>query len=154
MSIKKNIFQIILEAAAAVISVFPIVYLATIWSSLPEKIPGHYNVLGEVDRWGSKTELLILPIFGLAVWGLLTLVSYKPKWWNMPIDYEKRSEQSYTSTLTMILELKVIVVATFAFLTYSSATASSLPWWFIPAELILIGVVLIVGIIKVVKSGK
>ncbi len=28
---------------------------------LPEQIPAHYNFAGEIDRWGSKYESLILP---------------------------------------------------------------------------------------------
>lgn len=35
-------------------------YLGT----LPEEVLAHYNALGEVDRWGSKWELLILPGVG------------------------------------------------------------------------------------------
>ncbi|AZV40910.1 hypothetical protein BAOM_0199 [Peribacillus asahii] len=32
--------------------------------TLPEEVLAHYNALGEVDRWGSKWELLILPGVG------------------------------------------------------------------------------------------
>ena len=44
-----------------------IVYLASIffliyvWNKLPDQVPGHYNAQGEVDRMGSKFELLLLP---------------------------------------------------------------------------------------------
>ena len=41
----------------------PFLYLAYIWPSLPETVPMHWNVKGEIDRWGSKTELLLLPFF-------------------------------------------------------------------------------------------
>ncbi len=33
----------------------------------PERIPAHWNVAGEVDRWGSKFESLILPVVQLLV---------------------------------------------------------------------------------------
>lgn len=35
---------------------------------LPQKIPVHYNLAGEVDRWGSRLEILIIPIL-TAVFG-------------------------------------------------------------------------------------
>ena len=31
----------------------------------PDQIPAHYNIRGEVDRWGSKYEFLILPVINL-----------------------------------------------------------------------------------------
>lgn len=31
----------------------------------PERIPAHYNIRGEVDRWGSKYEFLILPFLNI-----------------------------------------------------------------------------------------
>lgn len=32
----------------------------------PDQIPAHYNIQGQVDRWGSKYEYLILPFLNLA----------------------------------------------------------------------------------------
>jgi len=42
--------------------VTPFAYLAYLWNSLPDKVPMHYNYTGEVDRYGSKMELLLIPI--------------------------------------------------------------------------------------------
>ena len=36
---------------------------------LPDEMPAHYNVQGEVDRWGSKYEMLLFPFF-IPVFGL------------------------------------------------------------------------------------
>jgi uncharacterized membrane protein len=38
----------------------PAAYLALLWEKLPEKVPMHYNIKGEVDRLGDKSELLLL----------------------------------------------------------------------------------------------
>ena len=34
---------------------------------LPESIPAHYNLAGEIDRWGSKYESLIFPVFIIGI---------------------------------------------------------------------------------------
>ena len=39
---------------------YPAIYLASIWKTLPEKVPMHYNLKGEPDRFGNKTELLVM----------------------------------------------------------------------------------------------
>ncbi|WP_088339748.1 SdpI family protein [Robiginitalea sediminis] len=40
----------------------PFVYLWTIWNDLPDTVPLHWNVEGEVDRVGSKKELWLIPV--------------------------------------------------------------------------------------------
>lgn len=45
---------------AWIISLIPIVFLTAIWQKLPGRIPLHYNLSGEADRYGSKTELIVL----------------------------------------------------------------------------------------------
>ncbi|WP_374173716.1 SdpI family protein [Flavobacterium tructae] len=38
----------------------PYVYLAFIWNSLPERVPIHWNMNGQIDDWGSKVFLIVL----------------------------------------------------------------------------------------------
>jgi uncharacterized membrane protein len=49
------------------IVLMPFVYLAFIWNTLPDKIPTHWNVKGEIDQWGDKFSLIgvlfMLPVF-------------------------------------------------------------------------------------------
>ncbi|WP_281613512.1 SdpI family protein [Flammeovirga sp. SubArs3] len=47
----------------------PMAYTAFIWDKLPEKVPMHWNVYGEVDRYGERSELAALVV-------ILPLISY------------------------------------------------------------------------------
>lgn len=53
------------------IVLIPFAYLAFIWNSLPEKVPVHWNINGEIDKWGGKFFLIalvfMLPVFTYAV---------------------------------------------------------------------------------------
>lgn len=51
------------------IVLLPFIYLAFLWNQLPKLIPVHWNINGEIDRYGNKTELLLIPI-------LLPLLTY------------------------------------------------------------------------------
>lgn len=64
----------------------PFVYLAIIWSTLPEKVPTHWNYKGEVDQWGDKYSLIAL-LFLLPVLTYL-LLSVIPR-----IDPKKKIKQ-------------------------------------------------------------
>ena len=45
-----------------VLTCFPVVLSLLLCPLLPERIPAHYNLYGEVDRWGSRLEVLLLPL--------------------------------------------------------------------------------------------
>ena len=63
------------------IALIPFVYLAFIWNKLPEKVPMHWNGAGEIDRWGSKIEILfpLLLISGIGYFTFLIIPSLDPK---------------------------------------------------------------------------
>jgi uncharacterized membrane protein len=45
------------------------------WPQLPDRLPVHWNLQGQVDRWGGKFEgLLVLPIITLGLYLLMILV--------------------------------------------------------------------------------
>lgn len=48
------------EALILLVVLAPLVYLATVWNSLPEQVPLHWNIKGETDNYGSKWELLFV----------------------------------------------------------------------------------------------
>lgn len=42
------------------------------WPSMPDRIPAHWNIQGEIDRWGGKFEgLILLPLIATALYLLL-----------------------------------------------------------------------------------
>ncbi|NJB71170.1 putative membrane protein [Saonia flava] len=49
------------ELPIIIILILPFIYLAYVWNSLPERVPMHWNINGDVDRWGDKMELVSLP---------------------------------------------------------------------------------------------
>lgn len=44
------------------IILLPFIYLGYLWPHLPDKVPLHWNINGEIDRYGNKAELIIIPI--------------------------------------------------------------------------------------------
>lgn len=50
------------EFPLIVIVLLPFIYLAFIWNQLPDKVPMHVNIKGEIDRFGDKIELLLIPV--------------------------------------------------------------------------------------------
>ncbi|WNJ16965.1 SdpI family protein [Pontibacter sp. G13] len=45
-----------------IVGLLPWVILAIFWNDLPETIPTHWNIHGEADAFGSKTNAIVLPL--------------------------------------------------------------------------------------------
>ncbi|MDG1571733.1 SdpI family protein [Robiginitalea sp. M366] len=63
------------ELPLLILVAVPFVYLWSIWGQLPESVPLHWNVEGQVDRYGSRNELLVIPLVtSLLIYAILLLV--------------------------------------------------------------------------------
>lgn len=71
---KEIIMDTILKRIAWLFIIAPAVYLGVIWSSIPDTVPLHANLKGEVDRYGSKNELITLTVILTSVNILLYLL--------------------------------------------------------------------------------
>jgi len=131
-----------------------IIFLITIWSKLPEEVPAHYNAAGEVNRWGSKWELLILPGIGLFMIILMELFEKHPEMHNYPKRFnESNAEQFYLHSRKMINQLKSICLIIFALILIESVSIA-LGWgngfgkWMLPLLIVGTGLPIVFGIMK------
>ena len=49
-----------------IIMIVPAIYLAIIWKQIPQTVPLHFDIKGNVDRYGTKNDLLTL-VLGLTI---------------------------------------------------------------------------------------
>ena len=57
-----------------IISFISLIGTAIVLQFMPDRVPMHYDAAGNIDRWGSKYENLIFPVFILAVSLFWTLI--------------------------------------------------------------------------------
>lgn len=101
------------EFPLLVIVAIPFIYLAYLWNELPAKVPMHWNLKGEVNRWGEKEELLlipiILPLFVYVIFILAPLIDPKKQLKKIGAKYHSLK---FLSTLFMsVLALFIIHTA-------------------------------------------
>lgn len=105
-----------------------IIFLIVIWSDLPAEVPAHYNSAGEVDRWGSKWELLILTGVGLFLLLFLQVFEKFPEWHNYPKKFnESNAKIFYITSRKLINQLKNISLIVFSFILFNSVSIA-LEW--------------------------
>lgn len=128
------------------------IYLLISWGNLPDKIPGHYDALGNIDRWGSKNELIVLPIISWIMFIGISVLERYPKVWNTGVKVtEENVYRVYSTLYDMIKTLKLMLVIIFSFLTINSIHMNNLPKIFLPIILVLIFGNLIYHLIKLYK---
>lgn len=139
------------------IFILSIFYIILAWGKLPDEIPGHFNGLGEVDRWGSKIELFILPFIGLFLWIVMWLLEKAPYMHNYPSRLDESNVKAfYLNSRKILNQVKNICLILFAFISIQMVRiglgeVNSLGWWFLPIVLIGVFISIIKGFITSYK---
>lgn len=139
MKTRYSKLQLFLEIIGAAILISFFIFLVKSWSSIPERIPGHYNAAGVVDRWGNKNEILLMPIIGAILYLGLTMITFFPEIWNVPMAQSQENKEAvYKCMKTMLISLKVEITAMFFYISFHSVNSMDLPIAFLPIVLIII----------------
>ncbi|QAT39824.1 DUF1648 domain-containing protein [Clostridium sp. JN-9] len=153
MKLKYTNFQKVLEFISVIVLLAMWVYLIQSWGNLPDKIPAHYDGAGVVDRWGNKSEVLVMPIMSSVLYILITILSFFPSIWNVPVTITPENREGvYINLKNMVILLKMEIIIAFAYITYSEIKAVPLGTLFSPIFLIIITITLVYYIMKVRKA--
>ena len=131
-----------------------LIFLIYNWKGLPDEVPAHYNALGEVDRWGSKMELFILPIVGAISALLLQLFEKFPESHNYPERLSKENvKEFYLISRKLVNQLKNICLIIFALILIESVSialgmGNGFGVWFLPIAILSALIPIVLGIIK------
>ena len=107
------------------------------YGKLPDEIPSHMNIKGEVDAIGSKMTLWILPIIGFVLAAGFAAIYRIPHKFNyIQTITEKNAKRIYESSLTIMRYINAVIQIAFAYITYTIifsafGKSSGLGPWFI-----------------------
>lgn len=103
------------DVIAAILLLLPVVYLASVYTSLPGTVPMHFGLDGKPDRYGSKNELLGVQALmtGVGIFCYL-LMKYLPK-----IDPKKTARYSAGTIQKIALGTVVFLTIVNFFVIYS-----------------------------------
>lgn len=130
------------------------IFLIASWSRLPEKVPAHYNAFGVVDRWGSKWELILLPIITTFLLIFLQLLEKHPEVHNYPARLnESNAAEFYLLSRKLLNQMKNICLILLSALLVESISialgwGSILGKWFLSVLFISMFFPIVVMIVK------
>ena len=136
MSEKMKIFQKI-QYVTVGIAFASIVLPLIFWKKIPEKIPQHYNEVGNVDIWSDKTSLILLFFVILFLLGMMSIVTYFVRTSGISKNASESEKRTYGRLYPVIVLMNLFLMLMFAYMVFCSVTCRALGKWFLPVSLIL-----------------
>jgi uncharacterized membrane protein len=131
----------------------------TIYSivTLPETIPIHFDIQGNVNGWGSAKILLFMPIFATGLYFLLNYITKYAHIFNYPVPITPENAlRQYTNGVQMIRVIAVVLCIVFFILLVeinliARGVINNIGTWDLPLVLSIIFIPLIYFIVKAFK---
>ncbi len=148
-------FQYGMEAVSLLLLLYQGWYLLAAWDSIPDQIPTHFNAAGIPNGWGGKETLPVLFGVCLLLNLLITVLSFFPKTWNVPVKITAANEQFVYGNLSRMLStIKLSIIGCFTYTNIRSAQGGSLGAWFIIIFLLAMFGSMVYYILKIVQGAK
>ncbi|MEF2292773.1 DUF1648 domain-containing protein [Virgibacillus dokdonensis] len=129
MKIPKTREERIWNAIGYTIFLGTIIFVIWVWKYIPNEVPAHFNSAGEITRWGSKWELLIILIPGIFTATFMGVMERYPESHNYPKRFnEANAKAFYLHSRKMMNQLKNICLIIFSIITLESIFIA-MSWW-------------------------
>ena len=140
-----SLYQRIAGILSTVLLLGSIVYILILWHKLPEQIPTHYNMAGEIDAYGGRGILLLMPIIGLVMNLTLAIVGRFPQSWNTGVRVTVLNRtRGYRLVRDLMADLRLSMAVFFAgFGIYQASLPRHFSGWIGPMLVVLLVVPLL-----------
>jgi uncharacterized membrane protein len=142
--------EIIAFAFLVILISLPLVYL----NELPETIPVHFNGAGVPDGYGSRSSLWLLPLIGMSIYLMMTILSAFPHIYNYPVKITPENAiVQYRLASRLMRILKTLILVIFSFISYktiktATGNAEGLGKAFLPVFLLITFGIIIVFVVR------
>lgn len=120
------------------------------YNNLPETIPIHFSGSGQPDGFGSRSTLWLLPLSGIFLYLLMTIIEGFPQIYNYLVEITPGNAfTQYKMATRLIRILKTMILIIFSYISFktiktATGTAAGLGKAFIPIFLLItLGVIII-----------
>lgn len=142
---RRKVFNRVLLAAGLLALAGSALFLGIYWRHMPDAIPTHFNAAGQIDTWGSRSTVLLLPIVGAVAFGMFQFV--------VVLCVGTKSKEARVLE-TMCRLLSVLTALVFAYITVCSALCVPLGRWFLGAFIAAAAAVMLPCIILACLPGR
>ncbi len=156
--IKLEFIDYLFEVAGAIGLACLIIIPIYFYNDLPDQIPKHFNIHGEVDAYGSSEGIWTLLLIGIIIYVGLTIINKYPHIFNYPTKVTaENAKRLYLLGTRTIRLLKALFLFLFVFLEYMTiqialSNVTGLGEYSLLISLGFIGIVIMVMIFKMTRN--
>jgi len=119
ITLKKTKPQRYIEMATFACLFIALAYTIYNYTALPEQVPMHFNLYGEVDSYGDKNFVWLTHIIGFGLCFGIYKLNQRPHVFNYPIEITKdNAEKLYTSAVKAMSIVNFSIALLFAIISY------------------------------------
>jgi uncharacterized membrane protein len=160
-SVPRTAYERVLQLAGVAVLMALCGYAFAVWGRIPPRVPVHFGARGLPDAWGARSSLLLLPVLGVALFVVLTVLERFPRLYNYPVRLTaQNAEALFRLGRQLVVTVKLTTTAILAYLFWASTRVAlgempGLHRWFFPLTLAVIGATLAVTLPRMIrlKSG-
>ena len=150
---KKTAFSKIANLISLLSVVGIVLYVIIMWKNIPDMIPGHYNIAGEIDKYSSKNSIWIILVVQILLFTMMSVLERFPNIWNTGVKTtDKNREVVYTTLRNMQTYLKMMIMLYFSYMTFQSIAGERLNSISVFVFLILVFGGMAIFLAKIFKS--
>ena len=150
---KKTTFSKITNLISLLSFVGIVLYVIITWKNIPDMIPGHYNIAGEIDKYSSKNSIWILIVVQILLFTMMSVLERFPNIWNTGVQItEENVERVYTNLRNMQTYLKMMIMIYFSYMTFQSIGGGNLHSMSIFIFLVLVFGGMAIFLVKIFKN--
>ncbi|MBQ4347956.1 MAG: hypothetical protein IJC39_05875 [Firmicutes bacterium] len=146
----KNRLIFVLETVSAICVVFTLIYVFGDFGSAEGKVIINYIFMGEASGWGNRSMLYVFAAISLVIYIGLSIVSDKPKYWNLPVKITNENKTAvYALAELMLYGIKAEILLMFLYTCVCSANAMNISAPFMGAFVVLLLLTAFVPLIRI-----
>ena len=150
---KKTTFSKITNLISLLSVVGIVLYVIITWKNIPDMIPGHYNIAGEIDKYSSKNSIWILIVVQILLFTMMSVLERFPNIWNTGVQItEENRERVYINLRNMQTYLKMMIMIYFSYMTFQSIGGGNLHSMSIFIFLVLVFGGMAIFLVKIFKN--
>lgn len=150
---KKTTFSKITNLISLLSVVGIVLYVIITWKNIPDMIPGHYNIAGEIDKYSSKNSIWILIVVQILLFTMMSVLERFPNIWNTGVKItEENREIVYTNLRNIQTYLKMMIMIYFSYMTFQSIGGGNLHSMSIFIFLVLVFGGMAIFLVKIFKN--
>lgn len=131
-----------------------IAYPVYFYFALPDTVPTHLNINGEIDGYGSKETILLMPAVGLFLFIMLIILLRFPHIYNYPVKVTPQNAvRMYTSGVRFLRIVRlwimiVLIIVIVSFIRMATGVNKDSDKWLLPLILLLAFGLLVFSLVR------